>query len=115
LSKAEPGKQITLEQFQGDVKEALGESFGEFVKASQHADEANRRVLRVVAGGQSSKLPVRWIYYLIADEQGRQVAVTFTVEETHVERLANADRAVVETLKFTKPAVAKRTDGKSKR
>ena len=115
LSSVEPGKQITLEQFQSDIKEALGESFGQFVKASQQANDANYRVFRVVVDGESSELPIRWIYYLIADEQGRQVAVTFTVEETHVERLANADRAVVETLRFTEPNVAERTGEKSTR
>ncbi len=112
LSKVDPGKQITLKQFQNDIKEALGESFGEFINASQRANDAKCRVLRVVAGGESSELPVHWIYYLIADEQGRQVTLTFTVEKTNVERLANADRAVVETLRFVEPEVAQR-DGEA--
>ncbi len=103
LAEVKPGGQITLPQFQNDIKEALGESFGEFINASQRANESNCRVLRVVVGGESSQLPIRWIYYLIADEQGRQVTLTFTVEKTHVERLANTDRAVVETLRFIEP------------
>ncbi|MBN2291856.1 MAG: hypothetical protein JXM70_05490, partial [Pirellulales bacterium] len=106
LAKVEPGKQIILEQFQNDIKEALGDNFEEFISASQHANESNCRVLRVEASGMSSELPVQWIYYLIADEQGHQVTFTFTVEKTNVERLANADRAVVETLRFIEPEVA---------
>ncbi len=68
-----------------------------------------------MVGGQSSELPIRWIYYLIADEHGRQVTLTFTVEKTHVERLANADRAVVETLRFIEAEVAQRDGEKAKR
>lgn len=101
LAEVKPGKQVTLEEFQEDVKEALGESFGGFENASQQPGGDNYRVLRVVAGGESSQLPIQWIYYLIANEQGRQVALTFTVEKTHSERLANADRALAETLRFT--------------
>ena len=108
LAKVEPGKQITLAQFQSDIKEALGESFGEFINASQRANDAKCRILRVEVGGESSELPVRWIYYLIADEQGRQVTLTFTVEKTNVERLAGADRAVVETMRFIEQEVAQR-------
>lgn len=115
LAKVEAGKQITLEQFQNDIKEALDESFGEFINASQHANDSKCRVLRVVASGESSELPVHWIYYLIADDQGRQVTLTFTVEKTNVERLANADRAVVETLRFIEPEVAARDTEEAKR
>ena len=95
---------ISLEDYQNDVREALGKNFGEFVEAKQSGDAAGYRVLRVVANGvahdKSTEVPIRWIYYHVADEQGRQVALTFTVEQEHLERFAEADRAIVDSLRF---------------
>ena len=100
LAQREPDKLPSLEAFQEDVKKALGESFGEFVEAGQSSNDANYRVYRVAVDGTSAEIPMRWIYYLIADSQGRQVAFTFAVEQSHVERFGQADRSIVESTRF---------------
>jgi hypothetical protein len=106
LPRVETGKQATLEQFQNDVKEALGKEFGQFVKASQRADEKKHRVLHVVAQGVVSELPIQWHYYLIANEQGEQIVFTFTVEASLAERLGQSDRDVVDSFTFLDRDVA---------
>jgi hypothetical protein len=108
LHRVEPGKQATLEQFQSDVKEALGKQFGQFVKASQRASEKNYRVLHVVAEGLVSELPIQWHYYLIANEQGEQVVFTFTVEKSLAERLGQSDQNLVGSFTFLDESVARR-------
>ena len=47
-----------------------------------------------------SAIPVRWIYYHISDNKGRQVAMTFAVEQRLVERFADADKAIVESVRL---------------
>ncbi len=106
VGPVKPGKQATLEQFQKDIQTALGEGFGEFVSAGQKANDQDYRVLRVVVRGTSSGLPIEWHYYLVADEHGRQVAFTFTVEGPLAERLGDLDRQIVASLRFDKPEVA---------
>ncbi|MBN2024204.1 MAG: hypothetical protein JW809_15585 [Pirellulales bacterium] len=106
LAPVAPGKQATLEQFQDDVRKALGKDFKEFVSAGQRANEKDYRVLRVVARGEVSEVPVQWHYYLVADQHGRQVAFTFTVEGRLVERLGNADGDLVRSFQFTDHDVA---------
>jgi hypothetical protein len=106
LPKVKPGRQTTLAKFQEDIREALGDHFGEFVEAARRTGESNYRVLRVVVRGLVSDLPIQWNYYLIADEHGHQVAFTFTVEASLVERLGRADRELVDTLRFRAPEVA---------
>ena len=103
LEPVEPGKQATLERFQDDIKQALGEAFGEFVSASQKANEQNYRVLRVVVRGTISELPIEWHYYLVADEHGRQVTFTFTVEGPLAKRLGKQDEQMVASLRFDPP------------
>ena len=108
LAQRDPDKLVSLEEFQADVRQALGESFGEFVEASQSVNAAKHRVLRVVVHGvahnKSGDVPIRWIYYHVADQQGRQAALTFIVQQEHVERFADADKPVVESLQFVEPA-----------
>ncbi|MEN6407918.1 MAG: hypothetical protein ABFC77_15800 [Thermoguttaceae bacterium] len=102
LAKGDPEKMISLEDFQQDVRRALDKSFGEFVEAGQSANPANYRVYRVVAEGVASEIPMRWIYYLIADAEGHQAALTFAVEQSQVERFADADKPLVDSLRFSK-------------
>jgi len=106
LDRVEPGNQATLEQFQADIQKALGDRFGEFVEAGQKANDQNYRVLRVVARGMVSELPIEWHYYLVADEHGRQITFTFTVEGPLAKRLGQMDRQMVASLRFDPPSVA---------
>lgn len=100
LPERDPEKLPTLEEFQEDIRRALGKNFGEFVEASQAANDANCRVYRAVAHGTDSDIAMRWIYYLVADPQGRQVALTFAVEQKLVDRFADADKPLVKSLRF---------------
>jgi hypothetical protein len=112
LPERDPDKLVSLEEFQEDVRRALGKSFGEFVEAKQSVDGSNHRVLRVVVQGvvhnKTTDAPIRWIYYHVADRGGRQVALTFTVEQERIEQFADADRAIVESLQFAEVATRER-------
>ena len=117
LPKRDPNRLVSLEQFQQDVRKALGDNFGEFVAAGQSVDQNGHRVLRVVAEGSvaakadgksESNIPIRWIYYHVADREGRQAALTFTVEGEHVERFADADRPIVEFAAIRREVIGRR-------
>ena len=99
--KRDADKPVSLEEFQDDVKRALGKSFGELVDAAQTKNDANYRVFRVTAQGTSSDIAMRWIYYLVSDPQGHQVAFTFAVEQKLYERFADADKPLIQSLRFT--------------
>jgi len=100
LPQAKPDKLVSLEEFQEDVKRALAKEFKEFVEAGQTVDAAGRRVLRVVARGTASDLPILWTYYHLADQQGRQMGFVFTCEEKYADLLGKADRELVDSLRF---------------
>jgi hypothetical protein len=100
LPDRDPAKLVALDEFQEDVRRALGKNFGEFVEAGQSTSPSNCRIYRVAAQGTSSDVPMRWVYYLVSDPRGRQVALTFAVEQKMVERFADADKAMVGSLRF---------------
>jgi hypothetical protein len=110
LPSRDPAKLVSLEEFQSDVQQALGKAFGEFVEAGQSPNEANCRVYRVVVHGTASDIPMRWVYYLVADPQGRQVAFTFAVEQKLLERFADADKVMVGSLKFVESKEKEKED-----
>jgi hypothetical protein len=100
LPRCAPEQVVSLEGFQEDVQRALGKNFGQFVAAGQSSNDDHYRIYRVVAEGSASEIPMRWLYYLVADPQGRQAAFTFTVEQKGIERFADADKILVQSLRF---------------
>lgn len=106
LADAARGQSPTLEQFQNDIKTALGEPFQQFKRAttSKRESASSTDVLtihHVAAFGVASEVPVQWDYYLICDEaSGRQAVLAFTCEQDLVERLAEADRKIVNSFEF---------------
>ena len=107
-SKSE-GRQTTLEQFQKDVTYSLGKSFGELVSSREWQNPAGLHCYELVVRRLVDELPVEWHYYLLAPESGRRMAVTVTVEKTMVDRLANTDRELVESLELFPPVPATQT------
>jgi hypothetical protein len=95
------GQRVQLDAFKADIQRALGDSFGQFAEVSQSTSEMGLRLLRVVVAGASSDVPIRWVYYHLSDDQGRRVAAVFTMDARLIERFAEADRTLVETLEFT--------------
>jgi hypothetical protein len=93
----------TLAQFQQDVQKSLGQNFGQFINTSETKSPAGYAVLRLVAEGKVQELPIRWIYYLITNEKGRRVSLSFTFEKTLEERFGQADRLLAGQLHLTEP------------
>jgi len=98
-------KTVTLADFQKDVERALGKSFAQFVQATEYTPRPGTRVYRLVARGEVSGLPIEWIYYLIAGQDGQRVSVSFTLETDLADEFGKADREIVDELQLSKPAV----------
>jgi hypothetical protein len=103
LAKVAPGKHVTLEKFQQDIQQSLGDKFTQFVTASEGTTQQGHIIYRVVAVGKVSELPIQWNYYLVADREGRQAALAFTVEDEQIVRLAETDGSIAESIEFFEP------------
>lgn len=100
MPKVDPGKVVTLKQFQADVQRALGKNFGEFIEAGEAPNDANCRVYHVVVKGSDGESPAQWFYYLVSDAEGHQAALAFRIEEKRVEAFGRADKQIVRSMKF---------------
>jgi hypothetical protein len=98
------GQQLQLEAFQEEIRRALDKTFGQFIEASQTVTDRGLRVLRVVAAGIVSELPIQWTYYHICDDRGRRVSCVFTMESRLADQFAEADGALISSLEFADSA-----------
>ncbi len=111
LSNLKAGQQLELGALQADVERALGDNFGEFVEANQTTTASGVRVLRTVAAGAVSELPIQWTYYHFSDSTGRQLSLVFTMDVQHAERFANNDAVIVSSFDFRQRSEPATADG----
>ncbi len=98
LAENEP---FAMEQFQQDIKRILDENFGEFVTASESQNDEGLHVMRVVASGTVSDLPIHWVYYHVRNPAGRRASCVFTMEANLVDRFEGADHSLIGSFQFS--------------
>ena len=103
LTSLPAGKQTSLEEFERDVKHALGEQLSRMVAADQNQRQDGIRVLRAVAQGTVQEVPIQWTYYHLSDDQGARASLVFTVEMAHLEAFAQRDQVITSSLTLTTP------------
>jgi hypothetical protein len=101
LEDLSQGDRIPLTEFQKDVSEAVKASSGQIVDAQTESTDEGGEILRVAAAGVVSDVSLNWIYYHITDAQGRRAAMVVSVESELFERYAEAERVIVDSLKFS--------------
>tara|TARA_R110002049_G_scaffold4601_5_gene32764 strand:- start:1064723 stop:1066297 length:1575 start_codon:yes stop_codon:yes gene_type:complete len=111
LATLQPGRQLTLEAFQTDVKESLGPNLSQLIEADQRLSESGLRVLRVVAQGEVQGVPIQWIMMHFSDDSGRRVVATFTMDGQSIDRFAGSDVQLASTMQFLQPNELQRGEG----
>lgn len=106
LTPLQSGEQWTLQAFQSDVQNILGEQLDEFVEADEQVSQSGMRVLRVVANGAVEGVPIRWVLLHLSDGAGGRVLATFTMEGQNIDAFAGSDMQLAGTLRFTANEVA---------
>ncbi len=94
------GNQTTLEEFERDIRISLKEKFSELVSSRQWTNSFGHHCLEVVVRGKAEEVPIEWHYYLVAPESGNRVSIAVTIEGEMVQRLAAADRSLVNAVEL---------------
>jgi hypothetical protein len=95
-----------LPALKAEVTKSLGTGFKQFARESQWITPAGYRAVGVVTLGEVSGVAVEWHSYVVADDKGRRVSLSFTLESDAVERLGETDRALVDGLRLVPLQVA---------
>jgi hypothetical protein len=112
LPDAEPGQHVSEKQFQQDIQQSLGKNFEQFVQSEKLNLKDGLYVYRAVAVGSIQRLnekketeanPMQWVYYLIANPDGRQLSFVFSVDARQVKDFGNRDLSMVTGVEFLRP------------
>ena len=94
------GKQWTLDAFQADVRQTVGEDLTQLIEADQRVSASGLRVLRVVAHGAVQGVPIQWVMLHFSDDSGRRVLATFTMSGDMINSFAGADIQLADSLRL---------------
>ena len=109
LADAPPGRHVPEEVFQQDIQATLGKNFGKLLRAERVKVRDGMYVFRVVVlgtvaakneEGDDAATPMQWIYYLVANADGRQLALVFTSDPKRAERWKDRDLGIVGGVEF---------------
>lgn len=100
LAQLPDGKDLSLEAFQLDIQEALGDRFRELISARKGTTQAGYRVIRIDAAGIVAEVPIRWIYYHISDSSGRRAAHVYTLEAEKLDQFGATDEEILSSFRF---------------
>ena len=96
----EPGRQLSLDGFQADVKNAIGNALIEIVEASERLSSNKLRLLRIVSRGGIQGVDIQWVHYHISNDDGRRVVLAFTLNETNLELFAAEDAQLADSFEL---------------
>lgn len=106
LPKLAAGQQLSLAGMQDDIKRSLDKNLQQIQEAGERKNKSGMRVLRVVAMGSSSDVPVRWVYAHASDDSGRRNSLVFTMSSEATESFALADEQIIGSFQLL-PEVSK--------
>ncbi len=100
LPALDQGKTLSIEEFQADVRQSLGKRLQHIDTVAVGKGAHGMRILKVFASGVVSEIPIQWRYYVAIDPDGRRLAIAYTMESDLIERFADADTAMTESIEF---------------
>ena len=112
LVELAPGQQLTMEGLQADIKGLLGSSFGEFLESTERVTSTKLRMIRTVVGGELEEVPIQWVYTHLSDDNGRRLALIFTMGGTETDRFGAADEQMADSFEWL-PDLPKPSEPKS--
>lgn len=100
VEDASPGESTSEEQFQTDIREALGDRLGKIETAELVKTKDSLRIYRVVASGTVGKQKMQWHYHLATAPSGKQTAFVFSMGTDKLEKLTNRDLGIAASISF---------------
>jgi hypothetical protein len=99
---AQKGKHLSGEEFQQAMAESPGWEQDQVVQTGVVSEDGGLWVYRVSALGELDGVKVMQNFYLVANRDGEQVVLTFTMTPAQAQKIGTRDLALVGSLDFPK-------------
>jgi hypothetical protein len=100
MGKVDVKTMTTLERFTKEITSGLGKNYKNVVATDQYTNEAGYKVYAVMIDGTVDDLPLRWIYNLLTDQDGRQTVVVFVIEAKMLKVFGDSDDMLLNTYRM---------------
>lgn len=114
MGKVDIKTMTSLDKFQKELAEGLGENFGEVAAAEETTNEFGYKNYTVLIDGVVDDLELRWIYNLLTDKDGQQSVVVFVVEAGMLKQFGDADEALLNTFRMGRNKNTEKESNKDK-
>jgi hypothetical protein len=94
------GTRLSPQKYREDVAKAIEGTQGQIVDVHESETSRGYQVLRVVVSSSVSGVPIQWIYYHVADTQGRRVGWVITMEQDRLDRFGAEDQVLIEEFEL---------------
>lgn len=92
---------LSLEVFRDEVVKIIRpDANARLVDASQRQTSKGLKALQVTVYGEEKGIPLHWVYYNVASQDGRQVTFVFTLEKEIADRVMPAAQKMVDGFVF---------------
>lgn len=98
--RVEPGSRPRADRFRDDIRKALGDRFDRILDAGQVSSPPGESRYRLAISGRQGDEPIVWYYYLVSDDDGRQLVAIFTLRASVVQRLGRRDQRMIDSLRW---------------
>lgn len=94
------GTKLTPQKYREDVAKAIEGTQGQIVDVHESETSQGYQTLRVIVSSEVSGVPIQWIYYHVADRQGRRVGWVITMEQDRIDRFGAEDQILIEEFEI---------------
>jgi hypothetical protein len=94
------GRQTKLDEFERDVREALGDKLETVSASTEWETTLGYHCLGVIANGTVKDVPIEWRHYLVAADDCPRLSLGVTLEQSQGAKFADAERQMIDSLKL---------------
>lgn len=101
LSVLPEGRYWTIEALEQELRRQVGSQLTEIVDSGAGSTDGGLHGLQITANGAVEGVPVRWVVIHLADDLGRRIVATFTMDAASIDRFAGSDVQFANSLQLT--------------
>lgn len=94
------GREITLKEFERDVRKTIGESLESVQASTRWTSSQGHECYGVIATAKVEDVLIEWRYYLIASPGLPRVSLSVSIEQSQIEAFQDADKQIVDSIEL---------------
>ena len=101
LPRRAANQPLSLDKYKREIAKVIEKDSGaKLIKADEVITKTGVKAMSIVVASEEDGLPVNWIYYHLASEDGRQLTFVFTLAESVSDRVVGVANQLINEFQF---------------